>query len=247
MGSVVTGNGLVLSIPAEILGLGSEYDKRRIELRKEYETILAEAKKIEVIESPEMAEQVNNLGRLLQTGTKEVAIFFTPIKREIDKFKAPVLEHEKEFVELEDQKKRLGTLITAWNQRCAREKEEADRKAREDAERQAREDQLARAVELDVAGDHQAAEQLLEEPVFSPVSIQSYAAPKTKGQVARVYYRCKVTNLMELVKAVAAGKAPIQCLQANETFLNNQADAFKEQFSYPGCELDRSTNTHFRA
>lgn len=248
MGTVVPGSNLVLAIPAEILGPGSEYEKRRIELRKEYETILSEARKVTEITSPDVAEHVNNLGRLLQAGTKEAEIFFSPIKQQIDRFKAPVLKDEKEFSgALDEEKRRLGRLITGWNLKCEQERIEAERRSREESERQAREEQLARAVELDASGDHEAAEQLLEEPVFAPVVAQTIAPRRAKGQVGKVYYRAEVTNLMELVKAVASGRAPLLCVQANMTFLNNQADAFKEAFSMPGCKLDRSTSTHFRA
>lgn len=249
MGTVTSmEQGLVLSIPVEVLAPGSEYDKRRTALRSEYDRIILEAKKVLAINTPEEAENATNLGRLLQAGAKESEIFFVPIKRQIDAFKAPVLQHQSELeCSLDVEKRRLGCLLTAWTDRVERERLEAERKAREEAERLAREEQLARAVELDVSGDHEAAEQVLSEQVFAPAIVQAVMAPKIKGQVSKATYKCVVTDFMALVKAVADGKAPIQCLSANTEFLNAQARSFRQAFSFPGCELDKNNGTHFRA
>ena len=48
-------------------------------------------------------------------------------------------------------------------------------------------------------------------------------------------------NLMLLVQAVASGRKPIACLQANLTFLNGEARAMKESFDYPGMKLVATT------
>jgi hypothetical protein len=248
MGTAVTETSLVLSMPVEILAPGSQYDERRGALRAEYDRIVNEAKKVTEINTAEDAETATNLGRLLQAGTKESEIFFAPIKRQIDNFKAPILQHEKEFLaSLEGEKRRLGSLLTSFNEKCRLERQNAERKAREEAERQAREDQLARAVELDVAGDADAAEQVLAEPIFVPVVTQTVVAKKIAGNVSKTNYKCMVTNFMDLVKAVAEGKAPIQAISVNQEFLNGQARLYKEAFSMPGCRLDTNNGTHFRA
>lgn len=255
MGTIAVEQALVLSIPVEVLAPGSEYDQRRMALKSEYDQIILAAQKIgkdeggkEEIRTAEEAQQATDLGRLLQAGTKESGIFFSPIKRQIDAFKGPVLQHQNEFEEsLETEKKRLGRLLTTYNDRVERERIAAERKAREEAEEQARNALLDRAVELDVSGDHEAAVQILEEPVFVPLAVQRSSPLKTKGQVGKTSYKCIVTNFMELVKAVADGKAPIQALSVNQSFLDNQARQYQEQFSMPGCKRDRNNGTHFRA
>jgi hypothetical protein len=48
-------------------------------------------------------------------------------------------------------------------------------------------------------------------------------------------YSAEVTNLLELVQAVAAGQAPLEALQAETKFLGAQARAFKKAGQlYPG-------------
>jgi hypothetical protein len=65
------------------------------------------------------------------------------------------------------------------------------------------------------------------------------APAKPKGFSSRPVYGCEVVNLMELVKAVAAGRAPIGLVQANETALRQRASADKEGFDLPGCRLTK--------
>jgi hypothetical protein len=63
------------------------------------------------------------------------------------------------------------------------------------------------------------------------------------GISGRVNYTASVTDLMELVKSVAAGTAPIQCLMADEKFLGAQARAFKTAGPlFPGvvCQAERT-------
>jgi hypothetical protein len=248
MGTATINGALVLEVPTQILGPGSEYDKRRIALKKDAEQLVLDAKKIVQVASAEEEEAANNAGRVLQAETKEIELFFKPIKQQIDGFKAPVLLHEKELgIPIDAEKKRIGGLITEWKQQCAREQEERDRKAREEAERQAREDQLARAIELEASGDKEAAAQVLEEPIFAPAVTQSEAAPKLAGQVGRMTYSATVVDFRTLLKAVAEGRAPLQCLVADESYLNGKARLEKDGFNVPGVRLNKTPSTNFRS
>lgn len=66
-----------------------------------------------------------------------------------------------------------------------------------------------------------------------------FEAPKAAAGIStRKVYKAEVTDLAELVKAVAEGKAPMQCLVVNETFLRQQANAFKQEGQlYPGVVI----------
>jgi colicin import membrane protein len=58
---------------------------------------------------------------------------------------------------------------------------------------------------------------------------------KVSGISSRSTYSAEVTDLMELVKAVVNGKAPIECVTADIKFLGAQARAFKRAGQlYPG-------------
>jgi hypothetical protein len=249
MGTAVLEGQLVLKVPAELLGPGSEYERRLNLLRKDISQLVLDASKITQVTTPEEKESANNAGRVLQASTKEVESFYKPLKQQVDAFKAPLLAHEKEFaIPVEAQKKRLGALITSYDQEVQRKVDEANRLAREEADRQARDEQLARAIELADAGEDEAAEQLLEEPVMAaPVFIQHEAPAKMAGQVSRMNYSATVLDLKTLLKAVVDGKAPLACVQANESYLNSYARLEKEGFSIPGVRLNKTPATNFRS
>ena len=249
MGTVTIEGALVLRVPVELLGPGSEYEKRHLALKKDIQQLVLDSSKIVQVTTPEELENANNAGRVLQASTKEVELFYKPLKQQVDAFKAPLLAHEKEFAGPVDvEKKRLGGLITGYMQEQERQRQEAERIAREEADRVAREEQLARAVELEAAGDVEAAEQVLNEPVMAaPVVIQQEAPVRMVGQVGKTTYKCIVMDVKALLRAVAAGTAPMQCFTLDQGWLDRKAGLDKDGFDLPGCKLDKQASTHFRA
>jgi hypothetical protein len=274
---------IVVIANPEFLGPESLYEIQRSKLRNEYSPILAAAAKINVTDH-DSAEEAVKYGRLLQNGTKETEEFFKRIKAQIDAIKKPVLQAERDDQELLDvEKSRLSRELTVYRERVEQERREAQRKAEEEAaakakieqeelERQAREEQLARAVELDMAGDHEAAEALVAEaealtvePLMpAPVVVQAAAPARFAGSTGRVNWTAEVigwgekmqdqpdahpgwVNFRKLVEAVAAGKAPLRSLQPDKSFIATKGRNEKQGFSLPGCELKRTTSTSFRA
>lgn len=138
--------------------------------------------------------------------------------------------------------------------RLAAEQREQERIAREAA--QAAERAQREAREAAARGDAEAAARAQEEARQQTEAAQSAQAEahatavtaevvsiaptvaepaKVTGISGRVNYGAKVDDLLTLVKAVAAGTAPLECLCANEKFLGAQARAFKKAGPlYPG-------------
>jgi len=238
---------IILITPGKLVGPGTPFEQRRIELQQEVAIVLRDSKKI-TVNSVESSEQATAAGRVLQTAQKERENFFKGIKGQIDLVKAPVLAAEKEDIgPIEAEKQRLGAEITKFNnaQRVLREAQE--RAAREAAEQAAREELLNRAIELEASGEAEQADQVLAEPVFVPVIIQSSVAPKVQGQVGKFTYGAEVTDLMALVKAVAAGTVPLQAIKADESYIGGLARVQKEGFCLAGCKLVKKESTHFRS
>ena len=227
----------------EVLGPDGEYEKRRIALRGEYAAVVEQAKTIKVIDCAEAAEEATKIGRLLQVASKETETFFKGVKIQVDAIKKPILDAEKaDCGPYESEKRRIGTLQSAWDQKVLREKEEADRIAREKALQDAREEALLRAIEMESIEGTEAAEQLLQEPVVAlPVVTLSRSAARPTGSVNKgTVYKANPVNLMETVRAIAAGKAPLQAVQFDGSWLNKEADHKKEAFNIPGVLLDKS-------
>lgn len=239
-----------LTVPpiVEILAPSGTYEKRRIELRKEYSPVLAASKKITVIETPEQAEAATQYGRTLQNGLKEMETFFKGIKSQIDEIKKPVLQAEKDDSgPLTQEKSRLGTLLTSYQALERRKREEEERQAREEAQRQAEAEALERAMALAASGEEEAAEAVLEEPVVAAPVVIPASAPKPTGSVARKNYSIRVTDLKALVQAVAKGEVLIAAVQPDLAWLGAKARNEKELFHVPGVELVVTESTSFRA
>src|ERR1700677_1531745 len=124
MGTTTIESQLVLKVPVELLGPGSEYEKRHLVLKKDIQQLVLDSSKIKQVTTPEELESANNAGRVLQPSTKEVELFYKPLKQQVDAFKAPLLAHEKEFAgPVDAEKRRLGGLITSYNQEQERKRQ----------------------------------------------------------------------------------------------------------------------------
>ena len=123
----------------------------------------------------------------------------------------------------------------------------ASRRAHEEAQRLAREgDAEAAAVAQQEAQEQadvaEAAQSQADEAAFSAEIVTfapaAEAQAKVSGISGRVTYSAHVDDLLALIKAVAAGTAPIQAICADEKFLGSQARAFKKAGDlYPGVSI----------
>jgi hypothetical protein len=154
-------------------------------------------------------------------------------KRKVD---APLVEAEAIL------KPRIAAYMQEQD-RIRREQELiAQKKAQEEAERQ----QLEDAVRLEELGETEWANEVLnEKPVVAPVVLPR-TVPKVAGVTMRQTWSAQVISLQLLVKAVAEGKVPLLALQANTTFLNQQARSMKDQLNYPGVKAVPDNNISAR-
>jgi len=173
-------------------------------------------------------------------GKKAFHLWFDPIDDASKKQRQATIAQGKKIDDPFDYViKVTGSKAAAWMRaeqaRAAEEQRKADaiaRKAAEDA-------QIAAAEALQAEGMENAAMAILEAPaVISKVQV---AAPeKADGVSYRDVWGAEVWSLSELVKAVAAGKAPLNALQANESYLGSWAKMSKGTESIPGVKV---TNT----
>lgn len=121
---------------------------------------------------------------------------------------------------------------------------EADAIAREAAEAKAAAAQAASADEARAL--EQQATQLTQEAAAVRVEAQTVEAPvlpvqsaiaHVKGPGVRANWQAEVSDLLALVKAVAAGQAPLECVIPNETYLRARAKADKGSAKIPGVRF----------
>ncbi len=146
--------------------------------------------------------------------------------------------------------------------------ERANREAAQMAERRAREAEqqalaaaaagdakAAAAAQAEVAAqveqaaaanaEAEAAAQVAEIVSMAPAVL---APAKVTGISGRVNYSAQVDDLMVLIKAVAAGEAPIECITADTKFLGAQARAFKRAGQlFPGVSAVAERSISARA
>lgn len=152
---------------------------------------------------------------------------------------------------------RIANEKAAAARREAEEKRQAEGKARrEAAEAKARGDAEAAAAAARVAQEAARAAAKLDTKAASitekgeqkAADIQQSAAtvvapvlqttiPKVSGLTTRDNWRAEVTDLHALVKAVAAGQAPLSLVMANDKVLGQQARSLKEHFVAPGVRV----------
>ncbi len=153
------------------------------------------------------------------------------------------------FLQEEERKRRDEERRLQEQERLRAEAEEKERK------RQAQEQALADAIAAEQAGNAGAAEKILtvaaEEaaapaPVYvAPVVIAS-SVPRISGMSLRETWSATVTDLMALVKAVAAGTVPLEAVAADMVFLRRQATALKGNLRYPGVQSVSSSSMAVR-
>lgn len=129
---------------------------------------------------------------------------------------------------------RLGMKSYEDEQERIRRAEQA--RLEEEARKAAEEAALAQAVALEQNGHKSAAEAVIATPVVAPAVYVPKTTPAGFGNATRRTWGAEVTDIMALVKAVAAGTVPIQAIEANSVFLNQQARALKSALQYPGVK-----------
>ncbi len=143
-----------------------------------------------------------------------------------------------------------NALINAWESEREAQAQEALDEAIAEAQKTAqavRDQQLAfldsqeaSASEGDISAVRAVRTVLASKPLdITPKPVtEAYSRPS--GHSTRVTYTAQVVDLLELVKAVAAGSVEVDCIQPNQPHLNARARREKGLMSIPGVEPVKS-------
>lgn len=180
----------------------------------------------------------------------EVDAAFDPIVAKAHEAHKTALAQKKKaeapLIEAEDVVKRTiaGYLRSEEDKRRAEEeriRQEHEAKIRAQAE----EENLRRAQTLAEQGDLDGAAEAVDAEVEVPeipVHVES-SVPKIGGISKRVRYVVARVELLKLVCAVAEGRAPLETLRANDSFLGAQATAYKKAGElFPGVHVKSEDN-----
>lgn len=193
----------------------------------------------------EVEEKRTSITGPLNQAVKAVNDLFRAPKEYLDKAEATL---KRAMVTWTTEQERLAAIARAEAEAAARaererlaamerEQQEAARKAQEEAQAAAAagdQEAAQRAMAEAEAAQQQAAVAAMTAQVVTMAPVVE-APAKVTGISGRVTYSAEVTNLLELVKAVASGTAPLEAIQADTKFLGAQARAFKKAGQlYPG-------------
>lgn len=166
---------------------------------------------------------------------KNIEEYFRPLKEAAHKAHKAITQREaEELAKLSPAMAHLSNTMATWNAEQERQRRIEQERLDAEARKLAEEQQIAEAILAANAGDHAEADAILAEPVQVVAPILQSAVPKVAGLAMKSTWSAEVTSLKELVLAVAQRKAPIECLEASQTFLNMQARALKGNLRYPG-------------
>jgi hypothetical protein len=207
-----------------------------------------QAKMIVVRDQPSLSK-ANDFFLTIKALRKKISQTFDPIIQKAHEAHKEAL-NQKAIIEapLVTAERYLNGQVTAYHQEIEKKRREEEEIARQEAvkaemaRRKAEEDERTRqAAELEAAGATEEAEALVAETVEESqkpieVYVPPVATPKAEleGATVKVYWSAEVTNLRDLCRAVADGKAPIACVEPNMTVLNAQARALKKEMAIPG-------------
>ena len=213
----------------QVMDNGKEIAEKAISIKAKADAIVVTDQA-----SYDLADAINKAARDEKKAFHE---WYDPIDEASKKSRQSVIAQGKLIDEpLDYVVKVTGAKQAAWFRAEQAKIAEEKRKAEEILRKQAEEAQIAAAEQLATAGMSAAADAVMESaPVIAKIEI---AAPsKADGVSFRVQYSAEVVSLIELVKTVSEGKAPITCLAADMTVLNGWARMTKGTEKLPGVKV----------
>ena len=225
-------------------------------VRQQVVPIPLQAKMI-VVTDQQTLTQANDFFLTIKALRKRIAETFDPIISAAHKTHQEAITQRKLVEEpLIIAEKYLNGQVTAYHQEVEKKRREEEEIARqkaikEEMERRKKEeeDRLAQAVALEEVGAVEEAQAIVDEVIEENAKpVEVYTPPpetpkvELEGASVKTYWKCEVTDFMKLVKAVANGQAPSNCLEANMTVLNGLARSLKSEMRYPGVKAVSSSS-----
>ena len=215
----ITDQALELSTQAErLLVVAQDF---KIATITEYTSAAGQLKAIKA-KAKELDETRKGLTSPLDESKKRIMDFFRKPLQFLADAEAVI---KKSMISFDNEQARIRREEEARLQELARKEQERLAKAAE-----------KKAEKAEAKGDTEKAEEIRESVPVIPVPILADNKPKVAGISTRTTWAGAVVDKMALIKAVAAGQAPITLLDVNTTVLNQMARALKDEMNYPGVK-----------
>lgn len=173
--------------------------------------------------------------KALREGERKIADYFEPARKAADAAKKEILAARDGLI---------GPIAAArsiYDEKASRYEQDERRKAEEEQRRlqaQARKEEeeraLLAAIEAEEGGNPDEAATILAEPVSAPVIAVAPQVAHVEGVSSRTSWSAEVTDLLELVKYVAAHPEWLSLLEPAMPNLNRLAVAQRQALAIPG-------------
>jgi colicin import membrane protein len=151
------------------------------------------------------------------------------LKRINDFFRAPTQR-------LQNAEGKIKRALLAFSQEQERIRREEQ--AKRDAEARKEQERLAKlAAKAEAAGKVEKAERLELQAATIVAPVVQMEQPRVTGLATREVWHGECVDLMALVQAIAAGKAPLALVAANDKVIGQQARSLKTDFAVPGIRV----------
>lgn len=207
------------------------------ELKQEALTVVQQAQLVKIEDQVTYDAAASLLTEKIIPFRKRWADYWEPLKKAAwDAHKAVMAKFNDGDKPAENAEKLVKSAIREWDEKQAKIQAELQRKAQEEAEAREREERLQAAIMAEESGaTNEEVNAIVESPVVAVAAPVQPTYQKAAGVSTKDNWKCRVTDLKSLARAVGAGKVPVTYILANESVLNARAKADRETMNVPGC------------
>lgn len=184
----------------------------------------------------------------IKNQAKELDALRVSMTRPLDEAKKKIMDFFRRPAQLlADAESAIKRSMLTYQREEERKRREAEARAQEAARKE--QERLRReAAKLEAKGKaEQAAAKIAIAESLPAAVVVAAPAPHVQGISTSTRWSAEVTDLVALARAVGAGEVPAMAIQANTTFLGQQARSLKGQLNYPGVRAVSEESLSARA
>jgi len=206
------------------------------EIQEQAMVLRSEIERFQVVDQ-ETYNLANSFGVKIKQGLKLIAEYCDPIIEATNKAHKAAIEQKKKLsAPFEEAKRIIDQKQIAWWRKEQERVAEERRKAEAEARKKAEDLRLEQAKKLQDAGLVKEAEETLDVPI-TVKKVEVSEPVRAGGETYRETWSAEVTDLLALVKAVAAGAVSLNVIEANMPALNALARETKGEAVVPGVKF----------
>ena len=209
-------------------------------IRAAVDVVVEKAQQLQTVDLDTDYQQALALTKSVKVVAAELKTVFDTVQPHAYKaFKAVSSANTGIKEQLDAEERRLKNLAAAFEDEQEKKRRETEAALQKQIQEQERAQRDVDAMLAEDEGRPAEADAIRDAPsTVPPVTVaKDRFVPKVAGASRRETWKAECLDLAELAKAVVAGTVPVQAIQPDQTFLNQQARALKSALNYPGVRV----------